>query len=462
MSKLIGDKKFYKMVITLVIPIMIQQGITNFVSLLDNIMVGRLGTEPMSGVAIVNQLIFVFNLVIFGCISGASIFGAQYFGNNDYDGVKYTFRYKIILGFILSVAAIIVFIVYGDNLISLYIKETSDSVVNSAHTLQYARQYLVLLLFGLIPFMFTQSYSSTLREAGETKLPMIAGVIAVITNLFFNFVLIYGYLFFPKLGVRGAAIATVISRYVELFYLLFMSHKNLDKYEFFEGVYRNLHIPASVVKKVLITGTPLLINETLFSVGNAMIMQSYSIRGLNVMAAFNISSTVSNLFLVILFSMGSAISILVGQQLGAGHIEKAKDTDRKLIFFSVLIYVLIGFILFITAKYIPYIYKTEDVVRHLATNFLRVYALTLPLQAFNHGTYFTMRSGGKTVITFCFDSLYICVVNLPVAFILARYTDISIVSMYAIVLSVDIVKAIIGFILLKSGIWAKNIISSVN
>ncbi|QSX04847.1 MATE family efflux transporter [Sedimentibacter sp. zth1] len=460
MKKYIGNKDFYKMVIALVIPIMIQQGITNFVNLIDNVMVGRLGTEPMSGVAIVNQLIFVFNLTIFGCISGASIFGAQFFGNKDYDGVKYTFRFKMILGAIACVIVTFVFIIFGENLINLYITESSDSVVNSLHTLTYAKEYLKILIWGLVPFMISQSYSTTLREAGETMLPMIGSTISIGVNLVLNFVLIFGYLGFPTLGVKGAAIATVIARYIEMLYIVIVSHKNDDKFVFFYKVYKSLYIPWSIVKKILITGTPLLINEMMFSIGSAGITQSYAVRGLNVMAAFNISSTVSNLFLVILFSLGSAISILVGQQLGAGEIEKAKDTDRKLIFFSVSLYVVIGAILFIAASYIPYIYKTEGVVRNLATSFLRIYAVSLPLQAFNHGAYFTMRSGGKTILTFCFDSLYICVINLPLAYVLTRFTSLNIKVLYAIVLSSDIIKATIGFILIKSGIWANNIIDN--
>lgn len=457
-SKYIGNKEFYKMVLVLLLPMVIQQGITNFVSLVDNIMVGRLGTEPMSGVAIVNQLVFVFNITIFGCLSGAGIYGAQFFGNKDTDGVRYTFRFKIIIGTIISTIVIIVFSVFGENLIKLYLNEGSSNIGDLKATLKYAQDYLKILLLGLIPFMVTQCYSTTLRETGETMLPMIGSGIAIVVNLSLNAILIFGFLGFPKLGVRGAAIATVISRYVEIIYIIIRTHKNSDKFIFIRKAFRTLYIPSDIVKKIIITGTPLLLNEFMWSMGMTIITQCYAYRGLEVIAAYNISSTVSNLFMIVLFAMGNAISILVGQQLGAGNIEKAKDIDRKLVFFNVSMYVVIGVILFILSPIIPHIYKTEEIVRTLSTDFLKIYSIVLPIFAFNHSAYFTMRSGGKTVLTFLFDSVFVWVVSLPIAYVLSRFTGMSIVLLYFVVNFSEIIKSIIGAILLKKGIWAHNII----
>ncbi len=458
MKKFIGDKAFYKMVLVLLIPMVVQQGITNFVNLLDNIMVGSLGTESMSGVAIINQLLFVFNITIFGCISGASIYGAQFFGKKDHDGVRYTFRFKIFLGVIVCIIATIIFILWGDNLIKLYLSEGSEGGGDLIFTLSEARSYLKVMLWGLIPFMISQCYFTTLRETGETVMPMIASTIAIFVNLTLNYALIFGNFGFPALGVKGAAIATVISRYVETAYIVIRTHRNFDKFIFIQKVYSSFYIPIDVIKKIVITGTPLLMNEVLWSVGMATITQSYSVRGLKVMAALNISSTVSNLFMIVFFAMGGAISILVGQELGAGNIEKAKDIDRKLIFFNVSMYVFIGALLASLAPFIPLIYNTEDSVRSLATQFLIVYATAMPLFAFNHSTYFTMRSGGKTIITFLFDSVFVWLISLPLAFTLSRYTSINILLIYLMVQYSDSIKAIVGGFLLKSGIWAKNII----
>lgn len=189
MKKFIGDKNFYKMILAIAVPIMIQNGITNFVGLLDNIMVGRIGTEQMSGAAIVNQLIFVYNLCIFGGVSGAGIFTAQYFGQKDNEGVRNTFRYKLWMALILTVGTVVVFLIGGEQLISMYL-HGEGSVENLAATLAYGKQYLYIMLIGLPPFMMVQVYASTLRECGETVTPMKAGITAVVINLVFNYILI--------------------------------------------------------------------------------------------------------------------------------------------------------------------------------------------------------------------------------------------------------------------------------
>ena len=160
------------MVLSIAIPIMIQNGITNFVSLLDNIMIGRIGTEPMSGAAIVNQLIFVYNLCIFGGVSGAGIFTAQYFGKGDQEGVRNTMRYKLWMVIIITAATIVLLLTQGDALIHMYLKG-EGTVAQVADTLRYGREYLDIIVWGLPAFMMVQVYASTLRECGETMLHLL-------------------------------------------------------------------------------------------------------------------------------------------------------------------------------------------------------------------------------------------------------------------------------------------------
>ena len=211
LKRLIGNRDFYKMVLLVAVPIMIQNGITNFVSLLDNIMVGRVGTEQMSGVAIVNQLIFVFNISIFGGISGPGIFGAQYFGCGDHKGLRNTLRLKLVIAFIVCVIGLGILLGFGDQLIKLYLHEGGDAG-DVTRTLAYGKQYLWVILLEIVPFAIVQCYASTLRETGETMLPMKAGLAAVAVNLIGNYLLIFGKFGFPQLGVQGAAIATVLSQ----------------------------------------------------------------------------------------------------------------------------------------------------------------------------------------------------------------------------------------------------------
>lgn len=457
MKKLIGDKKFYFMVLSVAVPIMIQNGITNFVSLLDNIMVGQVGTEQMSGVAIVNQLMFVFNICIFGGVSGAGIFTAQYYGCGDHKGVRDTFRMKLILSFFITAAGLLIFAFSGEQLITLYLHGSSETG-DLQMTLMYARKYLRIMMIEMLPFAIIQAYSGTLRETGETMLPMKAGIMAVFVNLILNYILIFGKFGAPALGVEGAAIATTISRFVELFIVAGWTHTHKEKNPFIEGAYRSLRIPGSLVAKVIVTGAPLMLNEALWSGGQAILMQCYSVRGLSVVAAFNISSTISNVFNVGFIALGNAVGIIVGQLLGAGKLEEAKDTDRKLIFFSVASCTGIGILMAVVAPFFPMIYNTSEEIRGLAADFIIVASICMPLYAFINVAYFTMRSGGKTLITFFFDSVYVWVVNIPLAYMLSRYTGIDIILLYFICQAIDIIKCIVGFVLLKKGVWLNVIV----
>ena len=458
-KKFIGDKAFYRYLIFLAFPMIVQNGITSFVSFLDNIMVGQIGTEPMSGVAIVNQLFFVFNICIFGGVSGAGIFSAQFFGKGDYEGQKYTFRFKLYACLLITAIACVLFHFLDEPLISLYLND-GGSVGNTRLALSYGKEYLALMIFGLLPFAVSQTYVSTIRETGQTFVPMVSGIVAVITNLVLDYVLIFGAFGAPELGVAGAAIATVIARYTECLIVVVWAHRHLYKNPYLIGVYKGLRIPGSILADIFRKGLPLMFNEMLWAVGMAVIVQCYAVRGLEVVAAQNISSTISNLFNIVYLQLGNCISIVVGQKLGAGQLEEAKDADNKIIFFDVACCACISVIMILLGGLFPEIYKTEPGIKALAKNFIIISAMAMPLCAFSHCSYFTLRSGGKTIVTFLFDSVYTWVVMIPYAFVLSRFTTLSITMVFFLVSFTEIIKVIIGFFMIKSNVWLQNIVNS--
>lgn len=456
-KKLIGTKTFYKSIIALMLPIMIQNGIMQFVNMLDNIMVGRVGTAEMSGVAVANQLIFVFNLCIFGTVSGAGIFGAQFAGKRDNEGVRHTFRFKVIFCTLISVLGIAVFYFFGEPLINAYLKG-DGSIEDAALTLNFARQYLNIMLIGLIPASIVQAYASTLRELGKPKVPMYAGIVAVFVNLCLNYVLIFGHFGAPKMGVAGAAVATVISRFVELLFVAIWTRSHSVDNPFIIGAYRSFYVPASLVKQIAKKGVPLLLNETLWALGMAILNQRYSVRGLDVVAANNIATTFFNVFSVAFIATGGAIGIMLGQILGTGKTKEAYETSAKLITFSVLVSFCFGIVFFVCASFIPYIYETTDSVRSLATALMQINAIMMPIDAFANATYFTLRSGGKAFITFLFDSGFVWAVVVPIIYVLSEFTALPIVPLYFIGLGLPIFKCLLGFFFVKNGSWAKNIV----
>ncbi len=453
----IGDRAFYRRVLTVAVPILIQNTITNFVSLLDNIMVGQVGTLEMSGVSIINQLLFVFYLCVFGAVSGAGIFTAQFYGCQDHRGIRHTFRFKLLIGLGISLLGGAVFYFFGENLIGMYLQgdATPEEITQ---TLRHGQDYLTVMLFGLLPFALCNAYSSTLRETGHTFVPMAAGVCAVLINLALNYVLIFGHFGAPAMGVRGAAIATVISRYAELAIVAGWTHLNGAKNPFIRGVYRSAYIPGSLLKQITIKGMPLLINEFLFSSGMALMNQCYSVRGLDVVAAMNISSTLYNLGSVAFLTMGNVVAILMGQMMGAGSKkEDILDSHKKLTALSVFSCLIFGLILMAASGLFPQIYNTTDQVRALAARVICVAAAFMPFSAYVHSAYFALRSGGKTFVTFLFDSGFVWCVNVPLAYCLSRFTALPIVPLYAICLSTDILKCLVGYRMLKGGTWIQNL-----
>ena len=456
-SQFFGTKQFYRQVFALTLPILVQTGITNFVNMLDNVMVGRVGTAEMTGVAISNQFLFIFSLCIFGAVSGAGIFGAQFFGAGDMQGLRHTFRFKLLFTTLLTLGASVFLFFAADFLIGLFLSgEASPEDVEK--TMENARTYLIIMLIGLLPFSLSQCFSSSLRETGAAVLPMAAGIVAVGVNLVLNYILIFGFFFIPAMGVAGAAIATVVSRFVELIVVAGGAMaKRKTKHTFLVSAFSSLRIPLPLVRKIIVKGLPLMLNETLWALGLTEIARLYSERGLEVVTAYDITYTYFGVFFVALQSVGMAIGILLGQILGAGEIRKARSSAKILIAFSLLLSLVVGGLFAGCAFFIPYFYNTTDSIRQLSTAMMIVCAVTLPLESFANAAYFTLRSGGKSMLTFIFDSGFVWAVLVPLSFCLVRFTSLPILPLYAICQFSNILKCAVGFIFVKRGGWAKDL-----
>lgn len=452
-GKFFGDKAFYKLVLAVALPIFLQNFVTNFVSLLDNVMVGRVGTEQMSGVSITNQLIFVFNLAIFGATSGVGIFTSQYFGTKNYEKMKESARFMIWFSLIIFVVCIVLLLIFDEQLISLFLHESSFEG-DVALTLKFAEEYLAVALWGLFPFVISQIITAVMRSANKTLYPMIAGLCGVAVNLSLNYVLIYGKLGFEAMGVRGAALATVFSRFVEVAMLL--AWAIFKKAPYFVGLLKKLSVPLANVKSYFLKSTPMFLNEVMWALGMTTLVQCYSTRGLDVIASLNISNTLMNTFNSSLMAMGAAIGIIVGNLLGSDDIKGAKSASLKLTVFSFILCIGMGGIMAGVSPVFPLIYKTTADVQALATVFIIVASCAMPIESVCNSCYFTIRAGGKTFITFLFDSLFVWCVSVPLAYCLSRFTDIYIVWLYIILYAINIIKAVIGLIMMKSGIWCNN------
>lgn len=452
-----NKRDVYKKALFLAVPMMIQNGITNAVGLIDNVMVGSLGTESMTAVSIVVQLIFVFNLSVFGGLSGPGIYGAQYYGQGNQEGVRNVFRLKLWICAVCLILGTVIFMTMDHALIGLYL-HGSDAGIDRALTVRYAEQYLKIMMFNMFPFVITQVYASSLRETGESIKPMVAGICSVVVDIVLNYLLIYGKFGFPKLEVRGAAIATVIARIVEMSVIIIWSHCQSKKHTFLRGIYRTIQVPVAVAKEIVKKGFPIFINEFLWAGGIAALTQCYSLRGLSVVAGINISNAICNLLNVVFVAMGNAVGILSGQWLGAGKYKEAKENSIRLMWFTGFLSALLTVILVAVSGVFPLLYDTSDEVRKLGSSFIVITALFFPIQGFLNALYFTLRSGGKTVVTFLFDSVYSWVVTVPLAWLLCNLTGLHILVIYAVIQSADIIKVFVGYALINKGVWITNLV----
>jgi len=440
----IGNKAFYKMTLGIAVPMMVQNLISNFVSLLDNLMVGALGTEDMSAVSIVNQLYFVFTLALFGAVSGAGIFTSQFHGKNDEEGIRYTVRFKTVTVIALAVIASLIFIFWGDFLIGLFLHE-GDNSSDLELTAVVARKYLNIIIIGLLPFAISNIFSSTLRETGQTVIPMITGFVAVFVNCILNYILIFGKFGLPALGAEGAAVATVIARFTECAVFIIYVIKKKKQFPFFKGAFKSLYIPKDLLKRITVKGMSVL-------------SMSYSLHGIAVVAGFSISSTVVNLLSITFQALGSSISIIIGKLLGAGKFQEAVSTVKKMFAFTLFASVLVGISIYIASNPILTLYNTSEESKNYADFFMKTTAFIVPLNAFAHASYFTLRSGGKTFVTFLFDSVFLLGFVVPLAFMLFYIGHLSIFIIFPVVQCTDLIKDIVGFTLIKKKVWVNNIV----
>ncbi len=445
------------MVLAITIPMIVQNGLTNFVSLLDNLMIGRVGTNAISGVAIANQLMFVFWLLMFGATAGVGIFTAQYYGKGDVKGVRDTFRFKLIANVALAVVSGVVYYLMAPTLVSLFL-EGDGTPEDAAQTLEIGVSYINIIIVSLVPIALSYAYAGTLKDTGNTKVPMIATMAAILVNLVGNAILIYGLCGLPAMGADGAAIATVVSRYVELLVLMIYTGTHSEKNPFIVGAFRSFRMPLSLVSQFVLKSLPLMANESLWALGMTMLNQCYSYRSLDAVAAVNIETTLWNLLTVAFIATGEAVGIVVGQKLGSGDIDTAKDYAVKMRDLTVFFGVVCGIIMMFLSPLFPKLYNITDEVSALSTTLIFISGIVMPLMAFTHASYFIIRSGGNTFITLVFDCGYTWLIVVPLAYCLSRYTGVSVPIMMFSVQLAEIIKCIIGEVMVRSGIWAKNIV----
>lgn len=446
-KKLFGTKDFYKEAILIALPIMLQQFVASFVNLIDNVMIGSVGATALTSVTVANKFYMVFNSTMFGLCGAAGIFIAQYYGAKNHRRCQDVFNINLVCCGLIALFFMTLAMFFPTFILGLFTKTESIMALGL--------DYLNVIKYSYLPTSISFTAMMALRAVGINAIQLKVGVVTVATNTFLNYCLIYGNLGFPVLGVKGAAIATLIARIVEM--IIYSTLLLRKKHFFFWDFPGMLHLDFKLMKGMFRKAVPLTANEIMFSVGMAMIFKSYMRVDEYLVAAITVVDTVINIAFIIFGGLSSAVSILIGKRLGANELEEARENSVKLIFFGAMVSVAIGIILFIAARYIPLIYQLDDTIDATITTLLRIKACLLPVYVVNVCVFFTLRAGGDARSTLIMDSGYLWGVSVLVSTGLSVFTSIQLVPLFVVVESLDIVKMGLAIYYLKKGTWVRNL-----
>lgn len=454
----IGEKAFYVKAARIALPIMMQGSIYNLIGLLNNIMVGRVSTVQMNGVAVVNQLMFVFYSCISGIFGGIGVFTAQFSGKGDEEGIRYTFRFKLVTSFLLSAATILLLGIWGKPLIQSYLSG-EGLAADAEASLAYGMGYLWIMLVGVPPYALINVYSSTLRELGQTKMPMFFCVFSMVVSLVLNYVLIFGFVGIPAMGCYGAAAATLVARFIELAGVAGWTHLNAHRLPFIQGAYRSLHIPGWLALRIAKKSAPFALNQLLWSMGVAAQTQCYSVRGLYVVSANNIVSALSSLIIVVANAVGNTARIVIGHMMGRSEApDKIRSVYQKFIGLGFVSSFAVALLYALAGRYFPLIYNTTDEVRQLASSFILISALILPFTSYLTVVSGVLHTGGNANLNLIFDTVFIWLACVAPASCLVHFTGLGILWIYGFCQATEILKTFLGILLIKKGRWIQNVV----
>ena len=445
--------EFYKKLLFIAFPIVVRTTVSSFSGFIDNLMVGQLGSNAISAVSIINNMLFVFLCTITGTIAGASIFSTQYFGAKDYNGVKNVFQIKFIITALVFLLYSVFLYVFYDKLISLFMSKGDEYI--KSDIVGSCNEYIFFSYISLIPFAINNIFSSTMSESGNTLKPMIICLCCTLLNTFLNYCFIDGHLGFSSMGIYGASLATFISRFTEMVLMIILAFKT----EFFKGFLNKINIELSLLKNIISKSMPLFIDEFLFSFSFVVGIQIYSLQNIDNITIISITIIVALFFTNFMVSLGLASEIVIGHELGQNNLEKANNYAYKIMYLTVYCSIILSFFIYLLSFIVPNLYNIDEQLKINITKCIQVYGYLYIITSLSVVIFFILRSGGNTLLLSLIDGVFIWLIELPLQFILIKFTTLEISIIYAVVLFLELFKIFIGFVFIKKNIWLNNLIS---
>lgn len=439
------DKGFYKRLAFLALPIIGQDMLNSFVNMLDTFMIGSLGVNEITAVGLSNQLFFIFIILVFGISSGSSILMGQYNGASDVKSVRKTLGISIGLSTLTALFFIYFSIFHSRLVMSIYSKDEA--------VIEIGAEYLKIVGITYLMCAIIVPVNTALKSMNSTKLPMLTTAIALFCNALLNYIFIY----VLNKGVAGAAVATVISRIIEVvvqFLLIKLAKMPLSgKLSDFFAADR------AFFKKYILLTLPVILNEFIWGLGTSLYNVAYKFCGTEAQGALQITSTVQNLFQVVGMGVGSAAAIMLSNELGAGENEDAIKHSRKIIVLSLALSVIMSILLLIFSPLLVNIFNVSDSVKAYAYKIVFVIAASMVIKNFNYTTIVgVLRSGGDTLFCMLLDMASVWLIGVPLAFLGAYFLQLPIYWVLAMVQAEELVKFFASGGRTLSNVWAKTLV----
>ena len=445
MIKMFKDRVFLRNITALALPIMLNELVNSLINIMDTFMTGKLGAESVTAVGLSNQIFFLFNLCCFGISSGATIFMAQYWGNNDVKGVRKVLGMAMI--FALSFACIF-FIgarFFPHLLLSIY--------SNDVNVIDLGEDYLTLISYTYFMMAFTNVINVSLKAIGKAAQPMFTTLIALITNVVMNYIFIFvmGY------GVKGAAMGTICARSLELIVQLALVFGR--KLPIIGSLKDYVSVDRAFIKKYIIIAFPVFLNEFFWALGTTSYNIAYKYSGTVAQAAVQVSSSVQNLFVVAGMGVGAACGIILSNALGAKDREKAIDYSKKSLWLTILFSIVSGIVLALFAPIIVSFFDIDTLGRQYALYMLYIVAIGIVFKNINYTNIVgILRSGGDTFAGLLLDMGSVWCVGVPMAFLGSMILGLPIYVTFTMVYLEEVFKMIFSEIRVLKYKWANTII----
>ena len=457
MNRILSDTKamlrdiaFLKKVLTIALPVAMQGMLNTVVNLVDNLMIGSLGSTAIASVGLANKVFFVFTLLVFGVASGSGVLAAQYWGNQDVKNIR-----KVLgIGLIISLTGAILFLTPARLKPELMMRIFTTSQAS----IQMGAAYLAVVAFSYPCTAISNTYVAMLRAVNHVKAPVVISCVAIMVNIVFNYILIYGKLGAPALGVAGAAIATLIARVVEMTLIIVVVY--VGKTPLACRLRELFGYTREFLRQFFRTAIPVICNEFVWGLGITIYSMAYGRMGDDAVAAITIATTIQDIVVVLFQGLSAATAVILGNEMGAGKLKQA-ELYAKYIFILQFMLTIFAALVIVTLRW-PFIslYQTgiSDEVAMSVSRCLLMFALFTPAKMFNFVNIVgVLRSGGDTMMCLFIDTSGVWFIGIPLAFIGGLVLKQPIHIVYGMVMLEEVYKAAIGFWRYRQKKWLRNL-----